>query len=191
MKSLFNGKDLTGWKPIPGHRSVFSVTSEGWLHVKGGNGDLQTESQWGDFILQLQIRTNGEHLNSGIFFRANPGLFWSGYESQIRNQWRDNDRTQPVDFGTGGLYGRQPARKVVSNDREWFTKTIIAHGYHIAIWVNGYQVVDFTDTRPLNENNARAGARSRPGVISIQGHDPTTDLYFRNIQIVELPPKKH
>jgi hypothetical protein len=187
LKSIFNGKDLTGWKEIPGHKSVFSVTPEGWLNVKNGNGDLQTEEKWGDFLLQIEVYSNGDHLNSGIFFRANPGLFWSGYEAQIRNQWQGDDRTKPVDYGTGAIYNRQPARKVVSSDREWFTMTVLAHGNHLAVWVNGYQTSDFMDTRPANEENARLGARTKAGVLSLQGHDPTTDLSFRNIRVRELP----
>jgi hypothetical protein len=189
LRSLFNGKDLTGWKEIPDRQSVYSVTSEGWLNVKDGPGDLQTVTTWGDFILQLDIISNGAHLNSGVFFRAIPDQFWSGYESQIRNQWQEDDRSRPVDFGTGGIYNRQPARRVVSSDHEWFTKTIAAHGRHIAVWVDGIQVSDFTDTRDPHAN-ARQGYRAEPGVISLQGHDPTTDLSFRNLQITELPPNR-
>jgi hypothetical protein len=185
LKSIFNGKDLTGWKEIPGRKSVYSVTDKGELNVKNGNGDIQSEGQWADFVLQLDIFSNGKHLNSGIFFRCLPGEFWSGYESQIRNQWEGDDRTKPVDFGTGGIYNRQKARKVVSTDKEWFTKTIVAHGPHMAVWVNGYQVSDFTDTRAPNKS-ARSGLKLEAGPISIQGHDPTTDLSFRNIKIVEL-----
>ncbi len=183
----FNGKDLSGWKVVPGHNSVYSVTPEGWLNVKNGNGDLQSEQEFADFVFQLEIISNGTHLNSGVFFRATPGQFWSGYESQIRNQWKGDDRAQPVDFGTGGLYNLQPARRVVSADREWFTMTILAHGPHLATWVNGCQVTDFTDTRPPNES-ARRGYRAKAGVLSLQGHDPTTDLSFRNLRIAELPP---
>lgn len=189
LKSLFNGKDLTGWKEIPDRKSVYSVTPEGWLNVKNGNGDLQTTEQFGDFIFQLDIISNGTHLNSGVFFRAQPGQFWSGYESQIRNQWQGDDRTKPVDFGTGGIYNRQPARRVISSDREWFTKTIVAHGKHMAVWINGIQVSDFFDVRQPNES-ARQGYRAAPGVISLQGHDPTTDLSFRNLRIVEMPKGK-
>jgi hypothetical protein len=187
LTSVFNGKDLAGWKEIPGRNSVYTVTPEGWLNVKNGNGDLQTEAAYGDFVFQLDIISNGTHLNSGVFFRAQPGQFWSGYESQIRNQWQGEDRTKPVDFGTGGIYNRQPARRVVSTDREWFTKTIIAAGPHLAVWVNGIQVSDFTDPRPPSDN-ARQGYRAAAGVISLQGHDPTTDLSFRNLRIAELPP---
>ena len=189
LKSIFNGKDLSGWTVLPDHKSVFSVTPEGWLNVKNGNGDLQSAGRYGDFVFQLDIISNGTHLNSGIFFRAMPGQFWSGYESQIRNQWEGEDRTKPVDYGTGGVYNRQPARRVVSSDREWFTKTIIATGRHIAVWVNGFQVSDFLDRRPPNEN-ARQGYRDKPGVLSIQGHDPTTDLSFRNLRVAELPPPR-
>lgn len=186
LKSIFNGKDLSGWKEIPGRKSVYSVTPEGWLNVKDGNGDIQSTGSYGDFVMQLDIISNGTHLNSGIFFRAEPGQFWSGYESQIRNQWQGTDRTKPVDFGTGGIYNGQRARRVVSTDREWFTKTIVAAGNHLAVWVNGIQVSDFTDKRPPNAS-ARQGYRAKPGVISIQGHDPTTDLSFRKIRIQELP----
>jgi hypothetical protein len=188
-RPLFNGKDLTGWRVVPGHPSVYSVTREGWLNVKNGNGDLQTESQFGDFVLQLEILSNGQHLNSGVFFRAIPGEFWQGYESQIRNQWEGEDRSKPVDFGTGGIYRRQPARRVVSSDGEWFTKTVVANGRHLAVWINGVQVSDWTDDRPEN-SNARQGFRGAPGVISLQGHDPTTDLSFRKIRAVEFPPAR-
>jgi len=188
-KSIFNGTDLEGWKVIPDRKSVFSVTSEGWLNVKNGNGDIQTVATWDDFIFQLDVISNGTHLNSGIFFRAIPGEFWQGYESQIRNQWEGDDRTKPVDFGTGGIYRRQPARKVVSSDNEWFTKTIVAHGNHLSVWVNGYQVSDFTDRRKVGPN-AREHCKLDAGVISIQGHDPTTDLSFRNLKVAPLPKRK-
>jgi hypothetical protein len=187
--ALFNGKDLAGWKEIAGRKSVYSVTPEGWLNVKNGNGDLQTDGEYGDFILQLDVISNGTHLNSGVFFRAIRGQFWSGYEAQIRNQWKGDERNQPVDFGTGGIYNRQPARRVVSTDGEWFTLTVAAHGPHLATWVNGVQVTDFTDTRPPQES-ARQGYRAKAGVISLQGHDPTTDLSFRRVRVAELPPPR-
>jgi hypothetical protein len=187
LAPIFNGRDLSGWTAIPDRPSKFAVTDAGELSITNGPGDLQTEEKWADFVLQLEIRTNGTHLNSGVFFRARPGEFWSGYESQIRNQWEGDDRTQPIDFGTGGIYGRQPARRVVSSDNEWCTKTIIATGNHLAVWVNGIQVSDYTDERP-SRDSARRGSRTGPGVISLQGHDPTTDLRFRNIRIASLTP---
>ncbi|MGE3805830.1 MAG: DUF1080 domain-containing protein, partial [Gemmataceae bacterium] len=145
----------------------------------------QTQGQYDDFILQLECRTNGKYLNSGVFFRCLPGLYQQGYEAQIRNQCADGNRSKPVDFGTGAIYRRQPARRVVSFDRDWFTMTLIAHGRHMAVWVNGYQTTDFTDDRPAGEN-ARQSCCLTKGPISLQGHDPTTDLSFRNFRVAEL-----
>src|SRR5262249_37068877 len=54
-KPLFDGKTLDGWKVIPDHKSKFSVTPEGCINVKNGNGDLQTTDQWDDFVFQIEI----------------------------------------------------------------------------------------------------------------------------------------
>ena len=188
LKPLFNGKDLSGWRVIPDHKSVFSVTAEGELSVKDGNGGLESDAQFADFVLQIDVKTLGKHLNSGIFFRSIPGEFWNGYESQIQNGFEGEDRTKPLDYGTGAFYRRQKARKVVSNDFEWFTKTLVVSGKHMATWVNGYQVCDWSDTRPPHAN-PRQGTREEKGTLIIQGHDPTTDLLFRNIQAGELPAR--
>jgi hypothetical protein len=184
---LFNGKDLTGWKVFAGekYKSKFAVTPQGELSVKDGPGDLQTEKAFGDFVLQLECKTNGKALNSGVFFRCLADQYQQGYEAQIQNAYKDNDRTKPADYGTGAIYRRVPARKVVANDNEWFTMTVVADGKHVSTWVNGYQTVDWTDDRPADEN-ARKGYRAGKGHLSIQGHDPTTDLLFRNIRIAEL-----
>lgn len=188
LKSIFNGKDLAGWKITEGSKSTFTVTPEGWLNVKSGRGSIETEGLYGDFVLQLDVKVNGKGLNSGVFFRSIPGQMMNGYECQIHNVYKGQDRTQPVDCGTGGIFRRQNARKVVADDFRWFTMTIHADGKHIATWVNGYQTADWTDQRPAHEN-PRNGCRVEPGTIQFQGHDPTTDLDFRNIRVGQLPPK--
>ena len=120
LEPLFNGKDLTGWQSVdrPRGKSIpeWSV-KEGAIHVEKGPGQLETTAEFADFVLHLEVRANAQnedhHPNSGVFFRGNKGQSWTGYEIQIRNQFKDGDRTQPVDFGTGGLYYFQPARRVV------------------------------------------------------------------------------
>jgi hypothetical protein len=211
LKSIFNGKDLSGWREFPNKKSKFTISDRGELNVKNGPGDLQTEGQWGDFVLQLECFSNGKHLNSGVFLRCRPGEYQNGYEAQIRNQFTATptqtytaDDYDPqthkktgshkvlstaVDYGTGAIYRRQPARKEVSRDGEWFTMTVVASGNHFATWVNGYQEVDWTDHRPASDN-ARTGFRRAAGPLSLQGHDVTTDLNFRNLRVAELPPGK-
>jgi hypothetical protein len=203
---VFNAKDLTGWQIFPGKKSKFTV-EEGAITIKDGPGDLQTVGKYKDFILQLECKSNGKHLNSGVFFRCRDGEYQNGYEAQIRNQFtaepkqvytieeydpktheliaKKKVKYAAVDYGTGAIYRRQPARREVAKDGEWFTMTILAHGNHFATWVNGIQVTDWTDNRPPSDN-ARTGFRREAGHISLQGHDPTTNLSFRNLRIAEL-----
>ncbi|QDU73957.1 hypothetical protein Pan97_09570 [Bremerella volcania] len=188
LKSIFNGKDLTGWKQYPEMATKFSVTEEGAIHAQDGPGQLETEGLYANFVLQMQAKTNAENLNSGVFFRSIPGDKMMGYESQIHNGIEGGDPTKPLDSGTGAIFRRSVARKVVSKDQEWLTKTLIAEGAHISVWVNGYQVTDWTDQRKPDEN-PRRGQRLTAGSIILQGHDPTTDVLFRNFQIQELPER--
>ncbi len=186
---IFNGRDLTGWNTDRADESRFEVTPEGELRVLDGRGQLETEGSYGDFALQLECFVDGDALNSGVFYRCIPRDFMMGYESQIQNAIVDGDPAQPVDCGTGGIFRRQNARRVVARDREWFCKTIVATGPHVSVWVNGYQVSDWTDTRPPDEN-PRRGLRTEPGTIAIQGHDPTTNIRFRSLRIAEYPSEE-
>jgi len=190
LKSLFNGENLDGWRHHPDSQSEFSVTESGELNVKNGRGQLETDQSFGDFVLQLDCIAHGDGLNSGIFFRCIPGEFMMGYESQIENRFKDGDPNQPLDCGTGGIFRRQDARRVVARDRQWFSKTLVVVGPRIAVWVNGYQVTDWSDQRREHEN-PRKGLRLIPGSIIIQGHDPTTDLSLRNLRAAELPERNY
>ena len=188
-KSIFNGKDLTGWHAVAGSKSEFKVADE-VISVSNGPGFLESDHDWSDFVLQFEAQTNGDGLNSGVFFRLIPGTEEApshGYELQIENVFANGDRTQPKDdAGTGSIFRRTKARWVVPNDHEWFTMTLITHGPRIAAWVNGFQVTDWVDTRPADAN-PRRGSKVEAGPISLQGHDPTTDLSFRNLRVATYP----
>ena len=206
-QSLFNGKDLTGWREYPGKKSKFTVNERGELDLQDGPGDLQTTQIFGDFILQLECKSRGKHLNSGVFFRCLPKEYQQGYEAQIRNEFTKEAtqeytlddyfegkflgkmkvKSPAVDYGTGAIYRRMPARMGLAKDGEWFHMTIFAQGRNLATWINGVQVVRWTDHR-LPSDNARNGYRAEPGSISLQGHDPTTNFGFRNFRLAEIIP---
>jgi hypothetical protein len=185
LKDLFNHKGLTGWKLFPGKPTVATVTNEGDLNVKVGWGQVESEEKFGDFALQTQVICNAKNVNSGVFFRCIPGELMNGYECQINNAFKNEDRSKPTDCGTGGIYRRQNARRVVSDDFRWFHMTLIATGLHMAAWVDGYPVSDWTDGRPPNAN-PRNGSRVEPGTLAIQAHDKTTDLSLRFIRVAEM-----
>jgi hypothetical protein len=197
MKPLFNGATLGGWnivnRPDSPNPAVWSVIG-GMIHVEKGPGILETETEYQDFLIQLEARTHpaspDQHSNGGVFLRGDKGKIGSGYEVQIRNEFQQNDPAQAVDFGTGGIYDRQAARRVFPRDGEFFYETIAAEGRHLAVWVNGIQVSDFIDLNPEGADVSKNQARLKPGTISLQAHDPTTNLDFRNLRIVPFPPSR-
>lgn len=193
-KDLFNGKDLSGFRDVPGSKCSFTV-AEGAIHAESGPGFLETEETFSDFILHVEANINdekaiedGRPANSGVFFRAMTGTEEApshGYEMQIQHDFKEGDRSKPADFGSGGIYRREPARYIVANNNEWFVETLIAQGNRFATFVNGYQVLDWTDEREPHEN-PRKGQRLEAGHLSLQGHDPTTNLDFRVLRVHEL-----
>ena len=188
-KPLFDGKTLDGWNTNQKLDCEFKVTSESELQILNGRGQLESKAAYGDFVFSMRCKTNAEGLNSGVFYRCIPGELMNGYESQIQNQFKENDRTQPVDCGTGGIFRRVNARRVNADDNQWFAKTIIATGPHVSVWVNGFQVTDWTDKRKPDPN-PRRGLRLEKGTFIFQGHDPTTDILLKNIQAKEIEPRR-
>ena len=186
---LLVGKNLDQWKTDQKLKSKFEITDTGELQILGGKGQIESKGQYGDFIFSMQCKTNAEGLNSGVFYRCIPGDVMNGYESQIQNKFNNGDRTDPVDCGTGGIFRRVNSRYVNADDKEWFSKTIIATGPHVSVWVNGYQVTDWTDKRKPDAN-PRRGLRLEKGTIIFQGHDPTTDILLKNIRAKEITPRR-
>jgi len=184
-KPIFNEKDLEGWKQYPDMASKFTVTPEGYLSLKHGKGMLESKGTYGDFVLQLEAITHGPSLNSGVFFRSIPGEEMMGYESQIQNGSPNPKELMPR---TGSIVRRKLARTIAADDFEWFAKTIVAEGPHIAVWVNGYLVSDWVDRRK-KDKNPRRGLRTDSGTIILQGHDDATEVTFRDLQISEMKPR--
>jgi len=188
-RSLLDGPALAQWDTSQKLKSTFELTQQNELRILNGKGQIESRGLFGDFIFSMQCKTNAVGLNSGVFFRCIPGEVMNGYESQIQNLFKNNDPSQPVDCGTGGIFRRSDARRVNAVDQAWFTKTIIATGPHVSVWVNGYQVTDWSDTRKP-DRNPRRGLRLEKGSIIFQGHDPTTDILLKNIRAKEIAPRR-
>ena len=187
--NLLKGNNLEKWKTDQKLESTFAVNKEGELSIKGGKGQIESKNEYGDFVFSMQCKTNADGLNSGVFYRCIPGDLMNGYESQIQNQFKGDDRKQPVDTGTGGIFRRIQARRVNADDNKWFSKTIVATGPHVSVWVDGYQVTDWTDKRKPDAN-PRKGLRLKKGTIIFQGHDPTTDIQMKNIFAKEITARR-
>jgi hypothetical protein len=178
------GKDgeIAGWKKYPEMQGSFMINDEGQLRVEGGKGQLETEAEYGDFVLIARAKTNSENQNSGLFFRCIPGEEMNGYECQLNNDAKDGNPMFPADCGTGGFFRRQDARVIAADNNKWFDLVLAVNGSSMAAWVNGVQVSQWQDTRDPDPN-PRKGLRIEPGTIMIQAHDETTDVTFQTLKI--------
>lgn len=161
----------------------------GSLQLGGGPGYLvYRDGEPSNFLLQFQARSTPE-TNSGVFFRCIPGEAMNGYECQINNQMVDGDPQKPADCGTGGIFRRADARRIVAQPDDWFTVTIIASGANTSTWVDGYRTADWSDLRPT-DSNPRKGRRTAGGELQLQAHDPATDIQFREMKLSEYPEQR-
>ena len=177
--ALFNGKDLTGWKPT-GKAEVWGAES-GTIYVeKGGGGWLLTEQEYGDFELRLEYKLTAQ-ANSGVALRTpregDPA--YVGMEIQLID-----DEGWPgklADYQhTGSIYDVVPAGK--RNNKpigEWNALRIVCTGSKVTVEVNGATVVDAN----LETYKETKGAR-HPGLSRAKGHvgfqSYNTRVEFRN-----------
>ncbi len=179
--------DLSQWKRYRDKPGEFVINDEGQLRVTGGRGQLESTASYGNFVALIDAKTQSEKLNSGLFFRTDPGSDMNGYECQISHGMVDDNPLAPLDCGTGGVFRRQNARIIAASDQEWFSMLLVADGLQVAAWVNGLQVTDWKDTRPADPN-PRNGSRIDAGTMMIQAHDPTTDILIRKLDVTPLIP---
>jgi hypothetical protein len=174
--SLFNQKDLTGWKTHPVAPGDWRV-EDGILIGRGPKvSHLYTErGDYEDFHFRIEAKINAGG-NSGQSFRKqfSAKIGGDGYEAQI-----DSSSHKAK---TGSLYiHTSPAvaiEQVLVPVDTWFTQEVIVRGNHIVILVNGQKTVDFIDK---NNNYVR-------GHLALQVYDPATVVQFRRIEIKELTP---
>jgi hypothetical protein len=172
--SLFNGKDLTGWKF--NEDGKFKV-EDGKIVVSGPRSHLFTEKEYKNFEFKAEVMTTPGS-NSGIYFHTKfqeSGWPEQGYESQVNVSHRD-----PVK--TGSLYNVVKLLETPAKDNEWWTQHIIVNGKKITIKINGQTVIDYTEP-----DDVKGPRRLSKGSIALQAHDPQSVVYYRNLRIKPLP----
>ena len=181
--SLFDGKTFAGWKVNEEHPATFSI-EDGTIKVAGDRTHLFYEGKVGNhdfknFELKLKAKTLPGS-NSGIFIHTvyqKEGWPNKGYEVQV-NQTHEDWRK------TGRLYRFSDAKENLAKDKEWYEYDIRVKGKHIIIKVNDKVAVDYTEPDTLPEN--RGQRKFSSGTIALQGHDPKSVVYFKDIEIKML-----
>lgn len=201
--SMFNGKDLTGWKGLvenPIKRAQMSAKElaakqeiadkkmrENWKAEDGslvfsGHGDnIATVKHYGDFelILDWKLDKNGKEPDAGVYLRGTPQV-----------QMWDISRTDVgAQVGSGGLYNNQKHEskpsKVADNPLgEWNNMKIKMVGEKVWVWLNGELVVDNVTLENYWDRNQSIFPTEQ---IELQAHG--SRVWYRDIFIKELPRK--
>jgi len=185
--SLFDGKTFNGWKISEEEQGTFTI-KDGAIVANGRRshcfyvGRVQN-ALFKNFELKVDVMTKPKS-NGGVYFHTQyqeVGFPAKGFEVQVNNSGSDRKRT-------GGLYNvldimdDSPAK-----DDVWFTEHIIVNGKRIILKVDGKTVVDYTEPDVPVPPRGNPGRVLNMGTFSLQGHDPGSTVYYKNIKVKPLP----
>jgi len=196
--TLFNGKDLTGWKTAPTSRWVVdqgTLTLKDRSDAKEHNLEyLWTEKTYGNFVLDLEFKIP-ERANSGVFLRTSnlKDPVYTGIEIQICNSY---GRKQLSRGGTAGaVYDcLAPKKNAVKQPGQWNKLRIVCKDNKIGVVLNDEPVIDMDLDRWTEPNQNPDGSKNkfpraikdfaRKGHIGLQDHG--LPVWYRNIRIKPL-----
>ncbi len=198
--SLFNGKDLDGWKGLvenPVKRAKMSskelataqqkadkeakeswIVDNGELLFIGKGNNLCTDKQYGDFEMLVDWKLYpGPEPDAGIYLRGTPQVqIWDTARVKVGAQ-----------VGSGGLYNNKqnPSKPLVVADQkvgEWNTFRIRMIGERVSVWLNGELV---TDNVILENYWDRSLPIFSMEQIELQAHG--SKVAYRDIYLKEIP----
>jgi len=182
---LFDGKSFKGWKISTDNPKTFTI-ADGAIVAKGPRAHLFYDGKVGkpgpgkfkNFELKIDVMTK-KGSNGGVYFHTayqKSGWPAKGFEVQVNNTHRDPKKS-------GGLYAVKDVFKAPAQDDKWFTEHIIVKGKKITIKVDGKTTVEFTEPTPPKPPRGMDGRFLSAGTFALQGHDPKSVVYYKNIRV--------
>jgi hypothetical protein len=185
--SLFNGKDLSGWKTSEDSPDTFQVV-DGEIVAHGPRCHLFYDGQvnkanFKNFEWKCEILTKPKS-NSGMYFHTKyqkEGWPSTGIEVQVNNSHADPIKTGSV-YKLKNIMNKSPAK-----DNEWFTEHVIVNGRRIIVKVNDKVVNDYTVPEDLKREKGSENNVLGEGTLALQGHDPGSAVHYRKVMVKPLP----
>jgi 3-keto-disaccharide hydrolase len=183
--SLFNGKDLSGWKASE-HPDTFSV-HDGAIVAHGPRSHcfyvgVFRHHTFRSFELKVDVMTLPK-ANGGVYIQTEyqeTGWPAKGFEVQVNNSYPTDPKL------TGSLYEVADNLAAVASDNQWFTEDILVQGDTITVKVNDKLVERWTQPAGWTGTKNFPARRIGPGTIALQAHDPGSTVYYKNIRIKPL-----
>lgn len=212
MRSLFNGKDLTGWDGDPRFWSV----KDGAIHgqttaetpAKGNTFLIWKGQPFGDFDLRLSFRCSTDN-NSGIQYRSrhvtagNPANAWvvRGYQHEVRNEAKLPNVAGFI-YDEGGKRGRMclvGEQAVWEDGKKQVTATLITQEEfsdlfklndwnEVVIIARGDRLQHFLNGRLIVDfRDKDPEAARREGILALQLHaGKPMWTEFKSVRLKEL-----
>jgi hypothetical protein len=193
---LFNGKNLKGWKRLAGTAdyAVENGAIVGTSVLNSGNTFLVTEKEYGDFILEMDVKIESPLSNSGIQVRSHLDPAENNGKGKVYGRQFEID---PSDRKwSGGVYDEGRRDWIYPVDlnaraKDAFKVGAYNHirmeciGNEMRTWINGTAIADVVDTIDYK------------GFIGLQVHAVNNTqgagkkVYFKNLhlQTKSLVPK--
>lgn len=193
--NIFDGKTLKGWTQKNGLATytVEDGTIVGKSALNSPNSFLCSDTEYGNFELELEVKLMNPELNSGIQIRSQTKAPEAGETvGRVNGPQVEIEAAGANGALSGYIYGEAcggwmspDAKRVPTKafkDGEWNTYRILAQGPRIQTWINGQQIEDLTD---------EAKFASHPkGFIGLQVHGVGDkgpfQVAWRNIKVKEL-----
>lgn len=172
--SLFNGKDLAGWKASEG---VEWKVVDGEIVTPAKRSHLFTEQEYKNFEYKVDCKTLPGS-NSGLYFHTKyeDSFPKTGFEVQVNQTHGD-----PVK--SGSLYNIIKLFSTPVKDNEWYTYHITVKGRHVTVRINDKTLYEYVEPDGVVGPTNKLGK----GSFAIQAHDPKSVVHYKNIMVKPLP----
>jgi hypothetical protein len=192
--SLFNGKNLKGWKQLNGQAKYEAKNGilTGSAVLSSPNSFLCTSASYSDFILEYEVLVDPQ-LNSGVQIRSHSNKEYQnyrvhGYQIEVDpsdRAWSAGIYDEARRAWLYPLDGNPDARKAFKQNG-WNKFHVEAIGHSIRTWINGIPAANLLDDVDSS------------GFIGLQVHGIGTDakksgiqVQWRNIRILTKDPAKY
>lgn len=180
--SLFNGKDLTGWK-VNENAASFTV-KDGAIVAHGQRshcfyvGDFHNHT-FKNFELKVDVMTlpgsnGGVYVDTAFQDQGFPG---KGFEIQVNNTYKGDPRK------TASIYAVEDVKEQLVEDNKWFTQDITVQGNTIVVKVDGKVAAQWTQPADWAGTKDFVARRIGAGTVALQGHDAGSTVHYKNIRI--------
>lgn len=181
--SLFNGKDLTGWKG-DGY-----VVTDSTITCTPSGKNLITEKTYTNYVFSFEFKLPpGGNNGIALHYPGDGNPAYTGIEVQVLDDTAEKYKNlKPYQFH-GGLYTLKEAKQgYLKPIGEWNKETITVNGDKITVTLNGVIINEANLNELALKHPKHAGVKRRLGHIGFCGHGDA--VAFRKITIVELPSK--